>query len=543
MTMPYDLFVTPYTDPSRIPIAGNGMGQLGQQLQETALAKQKMAQQGSQFQQTHALQTEEMRGKNKYYDDLIDARREATREKGQEKTDRRIQLLYDQFKKAKTAQAREAIRQELTSLGQSVEETETELPDVAADPVVLPTDITPQAGVKSIVKPNGKGKPGSSGDPIALGDVPIGPGDDDEFGLDAGKQSGFEAALADFMGVKPEGNAPPHEQERMGGFGGDLGIPGAPTAQPSAPAKPKRGGRFTIRDREGHLTQIYDEPLEREKSRQAVSSVLEPFIGQASNPEEKAAASMAQKAAAAAMDAGFTMPEATKLGVQAYEKEMGRFKNERRPGSIPTGGGGGLSKEDRMRKGALEDNDFAVIKEIDNKHDMTGVNKSLGNISKMEDLLADAEKDGFKGGAALSAYMKDTSGLTVNREEVGRIIGGAGKLSELEFRLNQYTNGGKLPHELVQGLRAVAAASRKVAQERIKHAGDTAYNYIMHKGGLYASEEERIQSANSARGFFTNDYGDTPAPGKPGGASAPKAADPGKRKAIEEARRLLGGAK
>lgn len=568
MVMPLDLFITPYTDPTKIKRSG-ALGELGQSLQEQANFNNQFGERQRQFDATNALHGEQMRtenalrgeqiqGINRYHDDLIDARREESREKTKAAGEKRAAFLLDAFRKAKNAQEREAIRQELTRIGYSVEETETALPEVATPAAVTPADIiTPQA----MPKPAGKAPKGKKGQ-IQLGDVNIGPND----------EPGFAEKLAGYMKEQPESAGPPGLGEPAGGGNvqdvlGALGIgmdpnqagPPEEPAKAEAPSKPKRGGRYSIRDKEGNLASTWDEPVEMEKQRAFIRKSLSPYVGNEGNKEMSAAADRASQAGAAAL--AYLPPEkAMELARDEYDKEMARFKSERRPGARPAGGGGGvaggISKEERLRRSAIDDDDLAVINSIGNRHAITDVNKNLGNITKMEDLLADAKNDGFKGSAALSTYMKDMSGLTVNREEVGRIIGGSGKLTELEFRLNQWGDKGRLPDDLREGLIAVAAASRKVAMDRLQRAGNSAYDYIMNKRGIYATPEEREQSARAARGYFTEDYSAAPsAPAhgrsgggggggssKPsGGASTPKPMDPSKRNAIEEGRRLLQG--
>jgi hypothetical protein len=504
MTFPLDLFITPYQMPKYDPSGAKLLGDAGEMMQNERLQQQKMAQNESQYTRTHDLQTEEARGKNKYYEDLIDARKQATREKSDEQKDKRVSTLLDAFRRAKTPRDRDLIRQELTRLGYSVEEDDTQLPDTNAAPAPAVGPLDALAPTKAAPT----GKPAPKVDPkfqAALGQEMQ--KDQDPFGLG-------EPA--------PDEGAAPAPMDW-----GALGIPGM-----ASPEKPKRGGRFTVRDQKGNLAQTFDEPVEREKSRQAVSSVLTPLIGQASNPEEAAAARVAADAATNAIDAGFSMQEAAKFGTDIYHKEMGRYKTEKRPGAVGSGGAGGMSRQEQSRVGAASDDTLAVVKEVGTRHDVQGVHKSLSSASKMDDLLSTADKDGFSGGAALSAYMKDISGATVGKEEVERIVGGAGKMSELETKLNRYTNGGKLDDDLIRGLKRVSAATRQVMEQRLNTAGDAAYDYIMDAPGL-TKGDERKQAATAARNLLIGKRHE--AAGGSGGG------DEGKKKAVDEARQLLKG--
>lgn len=501
MSFPLDLFISQGWNPSQAQYQGLKMvGDAGEMMQNERLQQQKLVQNESQFQRTHALQTEEARGKNKYYEDLIEARKQGTAEKSQEQKEKRVAVLMDAFRRAKTPRDRDLIRQELTRLGYSVEEADTELPDTTTPqaPILSPLDAAPTPQ-----KPAGKPQPPPKINPkfqaALAGEMAK---DDDQFGLNEQPSAG-EPAPMDWSG---------------------LGIPTAMAPQ----EKPKRGGRFTIRDNKGDLAMTYDEPAERQKSRMAVSSVLTPLIGQASNPEEKAAAQVATDAASNAIDAGFSMQEAAKFGADIYHKEMGRFKTEKRPGAVGTGGGGGMSRQEQSRKESSFDNTLNVVKEARAEEAVVKAREAASHADQIADLLS--SDDPFQNRAALMEHLHSLIGSAQTKSETDNALGGAGKTNLLMMRINEWTDGGRMPDDIRRGLQTVQGAARRAAQKRIDDAGEKAYNFIKKNVGTM-KDDEREQSGNAAFEMIT---GRPRGGGGGGNAAQSSGSEDERRKKLEE---------
>lgn len=479
MTFPLDLFITPYNAAPKSSLEGaNLLGQAGDAMQKERLAKMQYGQTEAHFQQNQQLQNRELQSLDRYRQDQIDSRRDAMRDKDQLTRERRVQQLLAELRKAKPfSKEREMIRQELTSLGQSVEESDTELPQTETQsPIVSPIDIAPPIPKKQIM---GNADPFGPGTPaVKEEERPDDP--DDPFGLAAPK-------------------APPAP--------GVLGI---------APDKPKRGGKFTVRDEKGNLVMAYDEPVEKERSRGSMKNILGPIVTGARSKEEKAAAQAALDAATGAVESGgYTTKEAADYGRQIYKDEMGRYKTERRPGSVPAGGASsGPSKEARIRMGALSDDTLKTVDTISKSRQIPDVHKTLSSVSRMQALLqdADTDPDGFKQHAAMSQYLKEISGAQVSDKERADIFGGAGKQEYWLNEINKYTNGGRMPGGLIRGLRDVAERARGVLQGRIDAAQKAAEVWI-DKAPSLATPEEKEQQKEAARGFFGGDGGAAPSGG------------------------------
>lgn len=504
MTFPLDLFITPTMDPTKFQGQGPRiLADWGDQLQRDRLARAELAQRQSQFEAKNALEAKEVAGKNKYYEDLIDARRENSAAMRDEKKEKRVSVLMDAFRRAKTPRDRDLIRQELTRLGYAVEEDDTEMPDTttAQAPLLSPLDAAPSPA------PGKPGAPVPKVDPkfkAALGAEMA--KDDDPFGLNEQPSQGDPTPLDPLL------------------FGA-----GAP-----APQQPKRGGRFTVRDDKGNLAMTFDEPVERQKSRMAVSSVLTPLIGQASNPEEKAAAQVATDAAANAVDAGFSMQDAAKFGAELYHKEMARYKTERRPGAVGAGGGsGGISKEDRMRLGGVGGDLEKVIDQVSRDGAMPSLTKAEADVKRGISML-EGGRTGFRDTQAMGMLLREMSGLTVSDREYERVVGGGSKLSELERKVNSYVGGGQLPDDIVRELQEVFMRARKIQTDRREAMANQAEDQV--RGRLLTAKPEEVDRlAETARRYYLGGPSEKKSGPAGGGGDEAK-----RRKALEDKLKGMG---
>jgi hypothetical protein len=500
MPIPLDLFVTPYQGPGQLPSSAtgfNGLADFGSELRDNALKKQQLSQDMAKHGASLAVEHESVKGRNAYYQDSVDARREATQERGNANREKRVGFLMDAFRKAKGTQERDLIRQELTRLGYSVDESESEFQaPVQAEGAgaILPEAAAPPAKAgPGVPKPNKK----------------------------------FMSALDQFMNTE-NGKEPGAPAEDPGASP----MPWEALGMPAAPKPKGKGGRFSIRDREGNLVQTFDEPAEKEKSRGAIEAAIAPYIDDPRNPEQQAAAKRASEVAERAISAGFSDKEALQLGINQLNKEMGSFKAQKLPSSAPApakggaaagGSGLGVGRQEQSRLGALSDDTQTFLFKLSSDQKIPDARKALAETAEMESALEKAGQDGFSGGAALSRYMKSISGAAVSEREVDRIMGGAGALSQWETKLNRYTNGGKLDDDLIRGLKNITSRARQVFNERIQNAVQTGQGYFRNNVGL-ATPEDRAKQEELVSGFFTGKWSDQKPPSGPkGGApSGPK---------------------
>ncbi len=512
--LPPQLFLTPFTNPWERPAVGSAsLGEYGEMQVNAQLKREQMAAQKAQAaaemqlnQSRLGIQQQEVSGRNKYYDDQIRARAEESGARSQMAKDKRLSELTDALRKAAHAgdwATVDLIRQQMGAMGHASEVTPSAAPPVEnpdlsikASEMGLPPDLLKAPTPSEKVKPT---KP-----------------------LDEGFKKQLAASVAGTPDVPTEGAAPmPWEM---------LGLPGAPP-----PAAPKaREGKITVRAPDGTPTVVIDAPMEKQQRERMVSEALEPFIADASNPEEKAAATMARKAAVAASKIeGVTPEKAAEIGRTAYEKEMNRFFQERRPGAPGTGGGGGgelgMSKQEQTRKGMVFQHTLAAMRETRAEEVLAEAKKIEGRANKIEELLS--SKDPFQNRMAMMEELHGLIGGNQTKTELDTALNGAGKIPRLQMQVNAWTSGGAMPDEIRRGFAEVSAAAKKIARERIDRAGDSVAQFIRDVPGIM-TPEEREQAAEAARNHVRGGGRVTGGGGK---------MDPGKQKAIDAARKLLGG--
>jgi hypothetical protein len=170
----------------------------------------------------------------------------------------------------------------------------------------------------------------------------------------------------------------------------------------------------------------------------------------------------------------------------------------------------------------MTDDTKGIIDMVDKNHRIPAAREAMAAVTNMDLALDNARSEGFSGGAAISSYLKAISGAQVSDREADRIFGGAGKQAFWENELNKYVNGGRLPDDLINGLRGVASRARQVFKERSEEAAGKAEGLIERLNTLATPEQKKVQM-EAARGYFTGDFGG-------GGKAAPDA----RRKALED---------
>lgn len=525
MVMPLDLFVTPFTDPAKAPIAGEGLQRLGAQLTESAHRKRMLAEDARQFDAEHARRSAADKSTAAYHEDLIAARREGSREAARQRREARAASLLQEMRKA-AAQNRyddvENIRQQLTALGYASEESDTAFdPHAAADAMADAAMATaPQPATPAAPAPPKPGK-GPKVDPKfakALGAEMGRETDPDPFGL------GAPSIQAEDPSVSPMP-------------WGELGLDAPPSAAPAAAGKKKRGGRFTIKDPEGFTVSSMDIPMERERKREAIEEALQPYIDDPQNPEQLGAARRASAIAQKALDAGYSDHAALQLGVQQLNKEMQRYKAQRLPSApAPTGGGGGgslgVSKQEQSRLGTAEAYTLKVVTEARQEEAVVKARQDLSSAEHLQDLLSNPD-DAFSNRMGMMEELHRLIGSAQTRSEIENALGGAGAIEKLKMDVGNWTDGGRMPEPIRTGFQRAALAAKRAAQKRLDDAGNKVYEFIRDNPSLLTTEE-REKAGNAGRNMVRG----YTAPSA--GSSAPKPSDPDRRKKLEEKMKRLG---
>lgn len=475
--LPPQLFLTPFTNPWERPSVGSAsMGEAGEMQLNAQLQREKLRAQReqaaaelAQSQARLGIQQQEVTGRNQYYQDQISARKEEAGARQATATEKQVTALHAALQDAAVRGLTSKvamIRQQLGALGYATEEVPSDLepPPPTVQSLGLPPDILSAPTSSKPVKPT----------------------------------SPLDENLKKAIGATVD-QAPPGEST------GDTSQP-MPWDLPGlgAPQAPSRGGKFLIRDPKGNVVNEIDTPLEQSNREKAVAEALDPFISDASNPEEKAAAIMARKVAITRSRVeGVTPDKAAEIATTAYEKEMNRYFQEKRPGSIGTGGGGAgmMSKQEQGRKHLVNSEAMSAIKETRAEEVVTKAREAASRGEQLEGLLSSDKP--FENRTAMMEHLHALIGGQMTKDELDRATGGAGKFAALEMRINEWTEGGRMPDDIRRGLASVARAARETAQKRIDDASNKVYDFIQKVPGVM-TPEERIQAGEAARDMIAS---------------------------------------
>lgn len=505
------------------------LGAFGRMMVSIAQERARAEENSRQFDAKHALDIEETHGRNDYYKSQAETHRAALDARAGEAREKRTNQLFDAFRKAKTPTEREQIRQELGRHGYQVDEVDTDLPLPPADPAIAaaapPAATTPTGPAARPAKP-----PAASAFSRQLGAFMAG-------------ENEPTAALAPGLGGDTGGPVGSPFPWAMLGLEEPAAAP-ASSSGPPAPAKPSRGGKFVVKDSSGVPVLTYDEPVHQQRARDEILHALTPLVGGATTPEEQNAAEKASGVGAGALEATGDPKFALDRALDAYRTEINKYRKEYRPLHGKGGGVDGepMSKEQRMRLGAVSDDASKIIDQVARDGNYKGVDKAGGDVRRGLEMLS-GDRSGFRDTQAMAQLLREMSGLAVSDAEYRRTVGGEGAVERLKIALGQITDGGKLPDSTVRELREVFQRAERVHHLRMDEMGKQAFEQVQRRL-LAATPDERDSQADAARGYFTHAYdgGERKgtAPRSPGAPKAPPAGGGGsseqdrKNKAFKE---------
>jgi len=533
---PFAGLITPIT-----PVAPAG-GQMGAALGEAGDAAALQRERDRQFQQKQLddyqkwldqAADREVKSKhfdqiNAYYNAQTALHKDQLAEKQNALGEKRAQQLFDAFRKAKTPQDRENIRQELQRAGFTVTEADTELPE---EPAAAPAEAAPApaAAPGTYAHPP---KPGGALPPISKatkgvlqnhaepntvgmgrGGITLPVQKTQPMGIDAFMASPEAQASAASPEAASAGGELPPEMQKNPYDGGSLfpwDLAGFPEPKPPTPEKPKRGGKFTVTDKSGNQVLQYDEPLQQQKMRQDILRVGEPLITQGRNEINRDAANRAADAAAADYAAFGDSGKAIDLFTKLYGQQVGQFKKE-----FPGGGGGGPAGPSKTDIKLAERDDTLVqhvIGRVGGQYEMKAVDQSItmakNSLSSMNEHTGMGDLNAFK------QYLLAMSGKVVTDKEMEQFMHSSGAWTGWEKKYNEYMNEGKFPPQFLRSLQTLMQGFIANAEAKRKELGENAYQQVL---GLQGSE----QAAAVARGHFTGF--DQPVGATPLGQPKPKA--------------------
>lgn len=469
----YAPFITPFASPAMGRIDASALGQAGQLLSEGVRREQERKDRLAEQQRRYELDQSEAAGKNDYYAAQAQTHRMAVEQSKNAATEKRAQALFDAFRKSKTPQERQAVRDELQRLGFSVEETDTELPDPTAA-------ATPAEAIASTTT-----APAVAGTKVKTPKV----------------SKKFASALGQFMTDENDATVAPEEQSPASPFADPSGVAATamgamPAAAPAVP-KASRGGRFVIRDKSGIQVQSYDEPVERMKGQTAIRSTLGAMGLAAVTDRERAATQAASEAGAQMLDLGLQPAEAVKYAVDIYGKTL---KQEYGVSKVkPAGGGGpgGPSKIELRMTGMDREQADKIIKRVDHLEkapgQVDGLNMARRALASLDSGSGMGDLDAFK------SYLVQMSGKVVTDKEMDQFMKSEGAWTGWEAKVNQYAAQGRFPEEFTKPLRAMFERFIKLNEADLARAGSSAMEQA--RLSKLSPEQQAI-----VRGHFTGNF-------------------------------------
>lgn len=303
----------------------------------------------------------------------------------------------------------------------------------------------------------------------------------------------------------------------------------------------KRGGKFTVTDKDGNVIHEYDAPLEQKRTRDQIQAMAEPLVGRARNSEEEKAYAAAAESTAKLV--GVLPPnELVKYFQDSVKTQLGEFKKSRMGGDA-VGGPAGPSKTDLKVESMGNEETNRIIARV---RATTHAEKAAEAEAAAQAGLASLDSAG-QGGMqqleALKQHMLALSGKVVTDREMGQFMGSTGVWNEIQAKLGKYTAGGEMPPEFLSQLRGVLMTGLQTARTRRNAAAQNAYQQTLLSTG------DKRQAA-IARGNFNDDFsldeGVASAPksaaprGQAKAAASPAPAGDAHAAALARARKLLG---
>jgi hypothetical protein len=497
--------------PPRRDVAGDILGEAEKaQAAKEADAKQKETERSHRA--TEATEASKVEGTNKYYGLQAETHKEDVEAKHQDRLEHDFAIAHQAMAKAKTPEERNMARQAMTSAGAALGYTSHDEP--SAIPAEATTPEVPDDTSHAYAKPP-KANPqtlaaiaGQVNDPNA----PQGEG--------AGQYTSPDQTPA----------LTPMPWESLGGVQGMSTPPeGASSGKvdvPNATAGWKLAGpsKFVLRDKNGAPVYEWDEPLLHHNNAQALQQMAEASVHGALTPEESKAYESAAKEVAPMLDQ-LGEKEAMNQMNKRVEIALGQYKKRGLGGA----GGGipGLSKAEVGRLGQVETEVDRLVQHGSGREKLTQLTGTEQELDKLDAHLKAG--GGIPETLAIVAAVKAANGRAAAQQEFQAVKGAAGAMSNLETTLNHYLDAhGEVSEEVIRQMLADAKTVREAVQKAKDNIGEGVAGEIAHSSIPFKSDEERKTQSARGRGAITGKYED-------------KSEDERKKKAIEKARKLLGG--
>lgn len=314
----------------------------------------------------------------------------------------------------------------------------------------------------------------------------------------------------------------------------------------AAPSQPLiKGYRLTF---DGQTIDV-DPQAVADRQRNRVANALRPLLENASGPEERRAAATAIQGAVRSV--GTLSPQqAIELGLKLYQDPLDRGAKEKRARLIGGkgvdsegyGGVAGLTEDEKKR--TLDTGRYArsLINDEMTRFGVKGIREEL---AQGEDAISKAKSpDALSQFSSKATLQKMLMKGALSDRDVARLEAAPGQWSRLEQVVNNWTEGGQIPPDVIRQIVAIAQEKNALLRERLDAAGQSAKERVMNDPTLatMATPEEHEDFGNMGYGAATGVFAKRKTQRQQGTkakGAAPKQAKP-KGGANEEARRLLG---
>lgn len=304
-------------------------------------------------------------------------------------------------------------------------------------------------------------------------------------------------------------------------FDASPGLPPPETLSREQMASPstKGSGRFLLKDKSGAVVDIWDQNEEKNTAKSQMLAIMQPLIGGAKTPEQKAHASEAADMAAAAAEV--VGPEkAALMAAEQYHKleaesaksatvGQGQQRIDMKRAKAGAGGGGGPSLQVRR----IEDQESQqIIGRINTTYHQQAAQDNIAFAKHSLKMMDDID-NGVGDLDAFASYLKSQSGKVVTDRERGAYMNSAGFFNGMDTKVRQYTDKGRFNPEFMSNLRQIFAATLQENVKRGEDAGENAYQQAV-ASGMDPARAEML------RGHFTGKFA-SPAPRGKGPSTKP----------------------
>lgn len=298
------------------------------------------------------------------------------------------------------------------------------------------------------------------------------------------------------------------------------GLPPPETLSRGEMASPGKGsGRFLLKDKSGAVVDIWDQNEEKNTAKSQMLAIMQPLIGGAKTPEQKAHASEAADMAAAAAEVVGPEKAALMAAEQYHKLEAESAKSatvgqgQQRIDNKKAGKGAapGVPTKTDMRLRTIDDQESnQIITRVGGQYNVKYAQDAIAFAKHGLKMLDDLDS-GVGDHDALASYLQYRSGKQVSDAERAGYMNSPGFFVGMETKIKKYTDNGRFSKVFTGELRKIFEATVEENVAKAKALGDNAYAQAI---GSNMSPER----ADVVRGHFTGVFS--------GGAPKPSGAKP-----------------